>query len=211
MGKIGGAERVDGLLFYWFFWIGWIVTTFFFPKSHPDRLIISAWILVVILLSTTTLNLVVFEMSAAGLFIILTMYLYVAALQITKLLYFFLSSFILMLTTVCFLLFELFDPIWVWIEREWLLAILVTTIVVLLHSDKKKRILVMMLGMVQGELFYSLILVKYSFSYPVATLYSLDAMALASAFLIVWNGFEFIAGYFEKYLHSTEKEKQKLT
>lgn len=69
----------------------------------------------------------------------------------------------------------------------------------------------MLLGIIQGELFYSLILVKYSFVYPVATLYSLDAVALASAFLIAWNGFEWITGYFERYLHSTEKEKQKLT
>ncbi|MCQ6273865.1 hypothetical protein JMM81_02590 [Bacillus sp. V3B] len=202
---------MDGLLFYWFFWLGWIVTTFFYPKTHPERLIVSAWILVVILLSTTTLNVVVFEMSAAGLFIILTMYLYAATLQIKKLLYFFLSSFILMLTTVCFLLFELFDPIWVWIEREWLLAILVTIIVVLLQSDKKQRILIMLLGMIQGELFYSLILMKYSFSNPVATLYSLDAVAGASAFLVAWNGFEWMARYFEKYLYSIEKEKQKLT
>ena len=77
-----------------------------------------------------------------------------------------------MLITVCFLLFELFDPIWVWIEREWFLAILVTiwnSFFILI----KMKDTVMMLGMVQGELFYSLILVKYSFSYPVATLYSL--------------------------------------
>jgi hypothetical protein len=202
---------VDGLLFYWFLWLGWIVTTFFYPKTHPDRLMVSAWILVVILLSSTTLHVVVFEMSAAGLFIILTTYLYAATLQTKRLLYFFLSSFILMLTTVCFLLFELFDPIWVWLEREWLLAILVTTITVLLQSDKKQRLLVLLLGMIQGELFYSLILMKYSFLYPVATLYSLDAVALASAILMAWNGFELMAKYFEKYLHSTEKEKQKLT
>lgn len=205
------CEKVGWIIILLVSLVGLDCDNFFYPKTHPDRLMVSAWILVVILLSTTTLHVVVFEMSAAGLFIILTTYLYAATLQTKRLLYFFLSSFILMLTTVCFLLFELFDPIWVWLEREWLLAILVTTITVLLQSDKKQRILVMLLGMIQGELFYSLILMKYSFLYPVATLYSLDAVASASAILMAWNGFELMAKYFEKYLHSTEKEKEKLT
>ena len=47
MGIIGGDKRMEGILFYWLFWIGWIMTTFFYPKKHPDRLKVSAWILIV--------------------------------------------------------------------------------------------------------------------------------------------------------------------
>jgi len=199
-----------GLLFYWLFWIGWILTTFFYPKTHPDRLKVSAWILVTILLSAISLKLNEFELSGSGAFILLTVYVYVSYLEKKKGLYFLLTSFILMLTTVCFLLFEVFDPVWILIKREWLLSILVTYVAVFLHSDKKQRILAMMLGMIQGEILYALILIKYSFIHPVAALASLDVVALASAILITWNSLELMTSYFSRHWNTVEKEKQKL-
>lgn len=202
---------MDGLLFYWLFWYGWIITTFFYPKTHPDRLLFSAWILAAIALSTSSITIMGYEINGTGLFIVLSVYIWAAQLSAKRLLYFMLSSFILMLTSVCFLLFELFDPIWILIERDWLLAILVACVAVLLHSDKQKRILVMLLGMVQGEILFSFILMRYSFSYPIASLYALDALALAAALLVGWNTLEFVVGYFEKNMHSIEKEKEKLT
>ncbi|WP_338451782.1 hypothetical protein R4Z09_07905 [Niallia oryzisoli] len=202
---------MDGFLFYWLFWFGWIITTFFYPKTHPIRLLLSAWILTAIALSTTSITLWGFEINGTGIFIAVSVYISAAQLTAKKLIYFMLSSFIVMLTSVCFLLFELFDPIWILIKRDWLLAILVSCIALLLYSDKKQRILVMLLGMIQGEILYSFILTRYSFSYPVASLYALDPLALAAAILVCWNTLEFFVSYFEKNLHSIEKEKEKLT
>ncbi|KAA9026140.1 YphA family membrane protein [Niallia endozanthoxylica] len=202
---------MDGLLFYWLFWFGWIITTFFYRKTHPDRLLLSAWILAAITLSTVSINIMGFEIHGTGIFIILSVYIWSAQLSAKKLLYFMLTSFIVMLTSVCFLLFELFDPIWILIKRDWLLAILVACVVVLLHSDKKQRLLVVLLGMIQGEILYAFILTRYSFSYPIASLYALDPLALAAAVLIGWNTLEFVISYVEKNLHSIEKEKEKLT
>ena len=70
MGMLGGDKRMEGFLFYWLFWIGWIVTTFFYPKKHPDRLKISAWILVSILSSDVFLQVDGFEVSGSGVFIL---------------------------------------------------------------------------------------------------------------------------------------------
>jgi len=202
---------MDGLLFYWLFWCGWIITTFFYPKTHPDRLLFSVWILTAIILSTASITILGYEINGTGLFIVLSIYIWAAHLPTKKLLYFFVSSFILMLTSVCFLLFELFDPIWIVIKREWLLAILVACVAILLHSDKHQRILAVLLGMVQSDILYSFILKGYSFSYPIAELYALDALALAAALLVGWNTLEFVVSYFERNMHSIEKEKQKLT
>lgn len=122
MENIGGEWILDGLLFYWLFWAGWIMTTFFYPKTHSDRLTISAWLLGAITLSTITFSLFSIEWSGTGAFILLTIFVYGAGLPMKKLLYFMITSFIVMLANVSFLLFELFDPVWILIEREWTLV-----------------------------------------------------------------------------------------
>ena len=117
---------MEGLLFYWLFWMCWILTTFFYPKCHPDRLKFSAWILVTIILSTMHINLYGFELSVSGLFILFTSYLYIVQFEKKQILYILLTSFIIMIMYVCFLLFELFDPVWVIMKREWMLSLLIT-------------------------------------------------------------------------------------
>ena len=67
----------------------------------------------------------------------------------------------------------------------------------------------MLLGTLYGEIFYSLIITKYSFSFPIATLFS-RYYALSLSLLVGWNGLELLVGYFDKQIQITEKEKQKL-
>ncbi|MBB6444714.1 YphA family membrane protein [Bacillus benzoevorans] len=200
---------MDGLLFYWIFWLGWVITTFFYRRDHPHRLTVSAWILGAVILASVTFNILGLQWNGAGLFFIVTVYLYIAGLQSKQALYFLLSSFILMVLTVSFLLFELFDPVWIIIERKWLLAVLVVYGTLLLHSDKNKRILSLLFGMVHGEIFYAYILKKFTFSYPISSPAFLDALALACVLVLTWNSLELITAFFNKYFQSVEKGKQK--
>lgn len=202
---------MDGLLFYWIFWMGWIITTFLYPKNHKDRKIFAAWLLISIMLSTLTIPIGMVQISATGVFMIGTAYFYVSRLSINQLLYILLSSFILMLVTVCFLLYELFDPVWLFMRRDWLLAIILTFVTLLLLQNRKQRIMAMIVGTIHGEILFSFILIKYSFSYPAVTLSSLDSFALTLSMLVCWNLFEGVASFFDKYFHSIEKEKQKLS
>jgi hypothetical protein len=203
--------EVDGLIFFWIFWMGWVVTTFFYPKNHPDRKRLAAWLLISIILSSFSFPFGLVEISGTGVFMIGTAYLFVSRLPIYQLLYLLLSSFILMLVTVCFLLYELFDPIWLFMRRDWLLAIILTCVTLLLLQNRRQRIIAMIVGFIHGELFFSFILTNYSFSYPTATLSSLDSIALTLSFLICWNLFEVVASSFDRNFDSIEKEKQKLS
>jgi hypothetical protein len=160
-------------------------------------------------LSDVSLVFLGLEWNGAGLFIIVTIYLYIAQLNRKKVLYFLLSAFILMLLTVCFLFFELFDPVWILIDREWLLAIFVVYGTLLLHSDKNARLLSLLFGMVHGEIFYAFILKRFSFTYSISSLAFLDALAIAATIILVWNGMELFTAHFNKYFQSVEKEKQK--
>nr|WP_295972389.1 hypothetical protein [uncultured Bacillus sp.] len=200
---------MDGLIFYWIFWLGWVITTFFYPKDHPRRLLISAWILGAIIVFPASIEFLGLKWHGTGLYILLTFYLYAAWLPFKTSLYFLLSVFILMLLTVCFLLFELFDPVWILIEREWLLAVAAVYGTLLLHSIKGYRVLSLLFGMVHGEIFYAFILKKFSFTYPVADPAFLDAMSLACGMVLAWNSLEWMAAYFNKYAQFLEKGKQK--
>ncbi len=200
---------MEGLLFYWLFWMCWILTTFFYPKSHPDRLKFSAWILVTILLSTLNLNFLGFELSGSGLFILFTTYLYIVQFEKKQILYLLLTSFIIMITYVCFLLYELFDPVWIIMKREWMLSLLMTYIVIFLHSDKKQRVGVLLLGMIHGEVFYAHIIRQFSFHYPTFSFPFLDALALTLVILSVWNGLETLTKYVDKSFQVEGIEKPK--
>ncbi len=202
---------MEGLLFYWLYWIGWVIATFFYPKEDRDRLKLSAWLLISIMLSVTSVPLGLIEISGTGLFMLLTAYLSVSQVNLKQLLYILLSTFILMLVTVCFLLYELFDPVWLMMRREWLFAIILTCITLLLVQNKRQRMFVMLMGSIQGEVFYSLLVAKYSFSYSAATLFSLDYYALTLTLIIGWNSLEMAVNYFDKQVQSIEKEKQKQT
>lgn len=200
---------MEGVLFYWLFWIGWIITTFFYPKRHPNRLKFSAWILVTILFSTFYLNLFGFELSGSGVFILFTTYLYIVQYKKKQILYLLLTSFIIMIAYVCFLLFELFDPIWIIFKREWMLSLMISYLAIFLHSNKMQRILVILLGMIQGEMLYAQIIRKYSFVYPSVTLSFLDALALTLVIILAWNCLEIIANHFDKYFRTEETERPK--
>lgn len=202
---------MDGLIFFMIFWFCWIITTFFYSKINPDRFFFSAWTLVAILISNTFVHINGVLINLTGLWMMITGFLYGAKLPWKHLLYFMLSSFIIMLSTVCFLLFELFDPVWVLIKREWLMAIIISFVTWLLESKKKQRLVILMLGMIQGELLYAIILLKYPFYYPVSSLPFLDALAISIAFIIILNIVESLAEYFDKYFHSTEKERERLS
>jgi hypothetical protein len=209
MGIVRGDLMMEGLLFYLLFWIGWIITTFFYPKTHPDRLKLSVWFLVTILFSTFNFNLFEFTLSGSGAFILFTAYLSIVQFEKKQILYLLLTSFIIVIAYVCFLLFELFDPIWIIMKREWMLSLLISYLAIFLHSEKKQRILVILIGMIQGDMFYAQIIRKYSFHYPSVTLSFLDALALTFAIILVWNGFEMIAKYYDKYFQTEEMEKPK--
>jgi hypothetical protein len=202
---------MDGLYFYWLFWCGWIISTFFIDKQNPYRLKVSFWILVAISISTTGINSLGLTISGTGIWIIISVYWVISKLELRKVLYFFISGFIVMLGTVCFFLFELYDPVWVIFETKWLLAILIACLAILLHSDKYLRILVLMHGMIHGEIFYAIILKSYTFPYPVASLSFLDSFSISVSLLVLWNGLENVIAYFEKYIGTTEKGKQKVT
>ncbi|MBU8879110.1 hypothetical protein BGM26_08945 [Bacillus sp. FJAT-29790] len=202
---------MEGLTFYWVAWTFWIIATFFMKRSEASRIKLSLWLLLIIILSPHVISVFGMKISVAGLFLAGTLFMFTAKLERLKAVYFILCSFIIMLAYVCFLLFELFDPVWLVFPRNGMLAFLLVFLTVMLQENRLNRILIVLLGSIQGDLLYALILSKYSFPYLVGSFAFFDAAALSTIMLTIWNGVEFLAAYYEKHYNQIEREKQKLS
>lgn len=202
---------MDGLTFYWVTWIIWILATFFMKKGRQLRFYLSLGILLLIISSPLTLSILGMELSFASVILLFTSITLIATFKRKKAAYMMVSSFILMLAYVCFQLFELFDPVWVFLPRNWMLSFLLIALTLLLHNDSVYRIAILLLGSIQGDILYGYILNQYTFPYIIGSYVYLDTVALTFALLLVWLWFEKMITFFEKYLFEVEKEKHKLS
>lgn len=201
---------MEGLTFYWVSWGGWVIATFFMQKG-ARRLNISLWLLIMIIASPYTISMFELKMSLAGIFLFGTLFYSAAQIDRPMAAYLFICSFIIMLTYVCFQLFELIDPVWLLFPRNWMLAVLLVSLTVILQGDKYFRIIIVLLGSTQGEFLYALILKKYSFPYIIGSFSFLDVTALSVGLITIWNGIEFLTTFYDNHFNQLEREKQKLS
>ncbi|MBX9972843.1 hypothetical protein [Cytobacillus firmus] len=202
---------MEGLIFYWISWMVWIMATFFMDRNNKYRFLLSAWILFFIILSPWTLKILNVETSIGGLFLLISLYIFAGRLKKLSKFYFLFCAFILMMAYVTFHLFELFDPVWVIFSRNWMLSVLLVYMAVLLQKNRMLRLPLVLLGGIQGEVLYALILKKFSFPYTIGSLAFLDIMAISVSISAVWIAVQWGVKYIEANFKHFEREKQKLS
>ncbi|HJV16688.1 MAG TPA: hypothetical protein VJ546_04770 [Bacillales bacterium] len=202
---------MEGEIFYWISWSIWVYLTFIFRKEDPNRLKLSASILLVIILANFQFLIWGFEINSSGIFLILFCYVAKACVKTKKMSYFYLCSFIISIAYVTFLLFEIFDPVWLILKKEWMMGICLSYLSLLLQKTLKERLLMMISGTIHGEILYAFILSNYGFSNPISSLAYLDAISLTTIMLIGWSCIENASAFFDHHFKITEKEKQKLS
>lgn len=201
---------MEGLIFFWVSWGFWVIATFFMQRS-ARRLKITVWILMMIIASPYVISIFEFKISLSGVFLFGTLFYLASQIERLKFAYLFICSFIIMLAYVSFQLFELFDPVWLLFPRNWMLAVLIVSLTIILQGNKYFRIIIVMLGSIQGEFLYALILQKYSFPYIIGSFSFLDVTALSVGLLTMWNGIEFLTTFFDNQFNELEREKHKLS
>ncbi|MCS0672257.1 hypothetical protein [Cytobacillus firmus] len=202
---------MEGLIFYWISWMVWIIATFFMDRNNKYRFLLSAWILFFIMLSPWTLKIFNVETGIGGLFLLVSLYIFAGRLKKLSKLYFLFCAFILMMAYVTFHLFELFDPVWVIFSRNWMLSVLLVYLAVLLQKNRMLRLPLILLGSIQGEVLYALILKQFSFPYTIGSLAFLDIMAISVSISAVWIAVQWAVKYIEANFKHFEREKQKLS
>ncbi|MBT2642064.1 hypothetical protein J7I80_07500 [Bacillus sp. ISL-41] len=201
---------MEGLYFYWLAWIGWVWTTFFMNKNNPLRLKSAVILLAVILAAPYTVDVFIFEMHLSAVAIAFFIFLETRRKKTGSFLYLFLTSFIIMLAYTSFLMFELFDPIWVLFDRKIMLGAAGFYLAVLLHKERQDRILALISGFLQGDLLFSAILWKFDFPYAAASMGFMDLLFISLGLLLAWSAIEsMIAVVSGSAINQVEGEEQK--
>lgn len=201
---------MEGLYFYWLAWIGWVWTTFFMNKDHPMRLRWTAFLLAAILTAPLTVELLIIEVHLSALAIASFIFIETRRKKAGSFLYLFLSSFIIMLAYTSFLMFELFDPVWVLFDRKIMLGASGFYLAVLLHRERQDRILALVSGFLQGDLLFSAILWKFKFPYAAASMAFMDILFISLGLLLAWSAIEsMIAVISGTTINQVEGEEQK--
>jgi len=198
---------MEGIFFYWIAWMVWVYSTFMLKKSN-FRLSVSIIVLVLIIVSPYSIYLGIFEINVTIIaFLIICSALLVKKTTIQKV-YLLVCTLTITIAYVSFLLFELFDPVWLFIDRKWMLAFILVYLASMLIKDRKIRVICVVLGASQGELLYGFILSHFRFEYVIGSMSYLDITAITSAVIVLWLGVENLAQYFDLYFNKTSKEKQ---
>ncbi|MGE8204344.1 YphA family membrane protein [Heyndrickxia sp. NPDC080065] len=179
---------MSGFYFIFFLWNVWIFSTFILNKQNKLRIWLAFYSLILLILFPYKVNLFTITFQIPSLVILTVSYYYLTTLSFLKKMYMIISIFIMMTGFSGFLLLELYDPVWVLVDRRILLGGLVFLISQLLLSRSiYSQIICSLLGTLQGEIIYSLILKKWGFPYIVGSSEYLDVCSVFLSLIIVWS------------------------
>lgn len=202
---------MEGIIFYFVSWTFWIIYTFFISKNNRYRMVLSASILLLIIFSHQTISIVSSSISIGAIFILLTMYGACVKLALRSLSYMLICNLIIIMAYVSFHLFAFFDPVWVVFPQKWMCAVMLVFLTVLLQKEMKKRIILLFLGLINGDAVYAFILGKYPFPYVIGDFALLDVLALSAGLLACWQVIIKLTAYIEEHFNHAVKERQKLS
>ncbi|MED4853598.1 hypothetical protein P9386_17480 [Caldifermentibacillus hisashii] len=199
---------MTGFVFFGLAWAGWIYSTFIMEKTNPYRFPIAAYLLVTIILSVFKIRFLGLDISLATLFLLFISFLTFIKLPFWKLLYCTIGIFIVSSATAVFYLMSLYDPVWIFIDQQILLSFLGACLAVLLFKEYKARIFSAIIGLIQGDILYAIILKNFSIDFPIGSFTFLDGLALTCVSITIWSGFEYLQTTFEHKNFQQKKEKQ---
>ncbi|MGD6774955.1 YphA family membrane protein [Sutcliffiella horikoshii] len=193
--------------FYFLSWMGWIIVTFFFPKS-AIRTNMSILLLVVIAGSTTTVQMFGFTITASFLMLAVTaLIMLVNSLKQKYILHYF-SICTVALAYVCFIIFEIYDPVWIFLDRTWLLSVIILYLSLLLFKTKRERFVFMLTGVLLGEVLRSIVTDRI-FSYSdIGSFEFMAVLALSSAGMATWMMFETLTIHLDSLIQKRVRERQ---
>jgi len=199
---------MEGAYFYWFSWFLWIIYTFFMKKNRV-RLVVSISLLVIIILSPYDVAIGTLELTLSYVFLLFLTYYFVSLRRRWQLFYMFVSSLVLTLSFVTYHLFALFDPVWIFMDRTWLLALIISGLSIVLYPDYYSRLLLLICGACQGDLLYAVVLNHFSFPHTIGSFAFFDILMISCSLLLGWYFTEnlavFIDGFRQKFARETKQ------
>lgn len=202
---------MEGTIFYWFSWMAWIYITFSLRRDHQYRLQLAIALLGIIICSAYSIPFYSLHINMAFICLLFIVYYGLIGLASKQLLFMLISSSIVSLIYGSFQLLELFDPVWILFKKEWMLSFILFYTTILLHRNLQLRVYLLLSGVIQGEILYSLVLNSKHFQREIGALQFLDICSISLMSLLCWGMFEKIVYILESYFESNRKEKQRIS
>jgi hypothetical protein len=205
MGIVGGGD-VDGSVFYWICWMAWVCSTFFMRKSSK-RLILSGSFLVLIIVSPYFLLLGSIRINI-GVFIIL-LYCFTEIVKRTskQKLYLLICILTISLAYSSFQLFELYDPVWLFFNRNYMLAAALIYVTIMLVKEFRFRLVALLIGAIQGDILYAIIVSNVNIPYDIGSFKFLDVVSISGGFIFIWSSLELLFNHIDVLFQKNTKEK----
>lgn len=169
---------MDGLFFYWVIWMAWVCMMFFVPKSVPFRVLVLFHLLVVMVLARYIVTIDSFSMQVSGVYIFGVVCVMIRKHSIMKLSVFVCYCILMALAYASFYLFVLLDPVWVMIKPVYMLCVLMNYLAWLLMKEWKGRLVVLVTGMLLGDMLYAGLLTAQFLPYVSLSFAWHDTLAL---------------------------------
>jgi hypothetical protein len=198
---------VEGVYFYWCSWVCWIFATFFMKKTKK-RTVLAASVLITIILSAYNVTIGLFSVTFSFLFILFFAYYFVAKKTGWKLVYMFMATITVTLAYVSFHLLALVDPVWVWMDETWMLAMILMFVCLMFYHDVVSRLLSVIIGSCQGDILYAFVLKRFSFPYVIGSFSFLDALMISCTCIFVWSLLEQLPLYVDTMQKQIKRIKQ---
>lgn len=202
-----GGSSMEGAYFYFFSWLGWIFVTFFMKKSKA-RLVYAAVLLFTIMISQTVVTFGEFRIWIGAFFLLVIGIIGISRLSMLTKLYYAVCSTIVGMVYAIVHLVELYDPVWIIINHTWFLSILLAYISYVLIRLPEERILVLCVGVVQGEILVTAVLEPYGFHNEFGSMLFLDAVACAVFLLCVLSAILKGLAFVEPFKQKQVRERQ---
>ncbi|MBN3555932.1 hypothetical protein JYA63_16760 [Fictibacillus nanhaiensis] len=172
----------DGILFYWFMWMGWIVSTFLMKKGQFRNQCVFM-MLIGIILSGVNIKLSIGIMNAACVFFLLMGFIHVIK-NSHQLFFFVTSSFIVATSYVSIELFALYDPVKLFVNKKIMILVILTILAITLARSKKDLFSLIAIGLFIGDVAYQFIILRLVGRIEIGSLYVMDLFAATSMMLL---------------------------
>ncbi len=171
----------NGLIFYWFCWLIWIVVTFFMKKDK-QRLFLACWILLLILFSNLQLSINFHNISVS--FIIFLGGILFLHVKLPRLIYQSIISFIVSIGYVGILIWVNITPLRLFIPQLITVSFLLLILIMILTNGLLNRLGAGLFGIACGEIVYSMIMANYSIEKTVGDMVFFDCVLIVTMLLL---------------------------
>ena len=171
----------DGILFYWFMWIGWVVTTFLIEKN-PFRNAVVFILLPGIIISGYHIPFSLGTVNAAFAFFFIIGLGYVIR-NTGELFYYLAVSFIIAVSYVILQIFALYDPAKLLIDKKYLLIIFLAAVMFLISKKNNDLFYIPLIGIFIGDSLYQLLIFRLTGYLEIGSVFVLDLLASTTMIL----------------------------